>query len=193
MIIADFGSGNTCKNDFKIISQMIDKFAEALKETRDDVVIKWQLFQVAGGNVPLQYRMFDYAYGYAASYGYKTTASVFDPDSLKFLLRYDVPFVKIANNKELYYLQMSIPNNIPAIVSGVDLCCVSKYPATMDEYEKAFKPDALKKGISDHTIGWHLYKKYSPKMYEFHYCLDDSDGLDAGPWARRPKELKELL
>ena len=131
MIIADFGSGNTCKNDYNIIQNMIDEFVKAIGGTRDDVVIKWQLFQEAGANQPLNWRMFDYAYSYAHSYGYKTTASVFDPDSVKFLLRYPIPFVKYANNVKLP--TSLVPENVTLIRSGHDMACISEYPATMEQ------------------------------------------------------------
>lgn len=186
MIILDFGSGNTCKNDLDYAMRMIDELAKV--DTKKQSIIKWQLFVVAGDNLPLKRTIFDKAFGYATSKGFQTTASVFDLDSFYFLSRYPVPFIKIANNCDI-----QLPTTIKILKSGKDLCCISNYPATVDEYEKAFKPAALKKGISDHTTDWTLYRKYSPAVYEVHYKLDDSTGLDAGPFARTPEQLREIF
>ncbi len=191
MIIVDFGSGNTCLNNCKIIDKMIDTFAEYDKKRES--IIKWQLFKEAGNNIPLQFQKFDYAYNYAAKLGFQTTASVFDVESLGFLKRYPIPFIKIANNFKLDKIKDYIPSWMKIIRSGKDMCCISKYPATINDYETEFKEKELREGISDHTIDWTLYKKYKPKIYEFHFCLDDSTGLDAGTFARRPKQLKEIF
>ena len=85
------------------------------------------------------------------------------------------------------------------------LACVSKYPAKISSYEKTysrevtplidfegFEEHILKKSISDHTTNWDLYKKYRPKIYECHYKLEDSTGLDAGPFAMTPEQLLEI-
>jgi len=191
MIIIDFGSGNTSQNSCKIIDKMIDTLAEYDKKRQS--IIKWQLFRAAGRNVPLLYNKFDYAYSYAAKLGFKTTASVFDAESLGFLLRYPIPFVKIANGYHTHEFLKGVPEKIKVIISGLDMSCISEYPATIEQYESKFKEKDLKAGISDHTTDWTLYKKYKPKIYEFHFCLDDSTGPDAGPFARRPKQLKEFF
>ena len=47
--------------------------------------------------------------------------------------------------------------------------------------------------ISDHTTDFQLYNKYKPKIYECHYKLEDSTGLDAGEFARTPEQLAEIL
>jgi sialic acid synthase SpsE len=123
---------------------------------------------------------------------------------LNFLLRYKVPFIKIANKPVLYDTVMrEITVDTPVIVSwnkrrpqGINMkymCCVSKYPAKLSDYEDSFNPDELKAGISDHTDNWSLYNKYRPDVYEVHYMLPDSNGLDAGPFARVPDQLKEIL
>ena len=91
MIILDFGSGNTCKNSRRYITQMIDELA-AVDTGKQEIVIKWQLFADCQPNIPLEYHVFDYAYQYAKHLGYKTTASVFDMESLCYLLSYDIPF-----------------------------------------------------------------------------------------------------
>lgn len=211
MFILDFGSGNTCKNDEDYIVRMIDELIEVDKtpESRRPV-IKWQLFKKAGENVPMTRDAFEFAYKYALRAGYKTTASVFDEESLKLLLEYDVPFIKIANQTELYQLLKKIPRGVPAAVSynpmsGVGpteymnsigdflLACISKYPADVVSYEAVFSVGSLTSGISDHTLDWRLYEKYRPWNYECHYKLDDSTGLDAGLFARTPKQLSEVL
>jgi sialic acid synthase SpsE len=51
----------------------------------------------------------------------------------------------------------------------------------------------LRRGISDHTPNLDLWRKYRPEVYERHFCLDDSTGADAGPFASRPKEWREVL
>lgn len=189
MIILDFGSGNTCKNDKAYVKKMIDGLVHV--DSRDkEVVIKWQLFLQAGDNVPLEPAVFDYAYHYAKELGYATTASVFDTESLKLLLGYDVPFIKIANRPDLWWLANE-QSDVPVLVSGQDMYCVSEYPATVEQYEAL----GLYSGcnISDHTTDFTLYHKYRPKVIEFHYKLPDSTGLDAGPFAKTPEVLKEIL
>jgi sialic acid synthase SpsE len=203
LIILDFGSGNTCKNDTAYIRRMIDSLADLTP--RRDIVIKWQLFTEAGENVPLNHHCFEFAYKYAQSKGFKTTASVFDKASLDYLLTFDVPFVKLANCKRSRDLHVHIPRGIPIIASVSDnccidmmdnaiyLCCVSKYPAIASDYETGFNDEWLAEGISDHTVNFELYKMYEPYEYECHYKLDDSTGLDAGDFARTPERLREIL
>lgn len=218
MIIADCGSGNSCKNDVNIARQMVFELAQL---RIPGLVIKWQLFKQAGDNVPLGREVFDAAYHYAmTNFGIETTASVFDKDSIDFLLTYRIPFVKIANNKNSKSLINNVPINImngsatPIIISTEDenykcirkfetentetiiptniIYCISKYPATMKEYELKFG-ESLREGISDHTTNFDLFNKYQPKVYEFHFKLEDTIGLDAGEFARTPKQIKEWL
>jgi sialic acid synthase SpsE len=203
MIILDFGSGNTCKNNYKIIAEMIDELAKV--DTERVSIIKWQLFLSAGDNIPLKQGSFDFAYSYAQTYGFKTTSSVFDQTSLDFLLNYKVPFIKIANKPTLYKeLIPKIPNHISVVASWnkrnlmeymnvKPLCCISKYPAKFEDYEDEFNPEDLIKGISDHTTDFRLYKKYRPEVYEVHFKLYTNTGLDTGPFAKTPAQLKEIL
>ena len=206
MIILDFGSGNTCQNDFTIIRRMIDELKE-VDTGKHEVVIKWQLFTDCPPNEPLHRRVFNYACAYAYKKGYQTTASVFDADSLQFLLTYDIPFVKIANRPDLYWLAGEVPENIPVYYSVGDrfveqdlgegqdeiLYCVSKYPATVSDYEDTFPAGGLCYAISDHTTDFTLYHKYKPSIYECHYKLNDSTGPDSGDFARTPEQLREVL
>ena len=147
---------------------------------------------------------FKHAYDYAKNLGYKSTASVFDEESLKYLLTFDVPFVKIANNRKLDYLSSLIPRGVKIIrsVSTIEeykktkiyncdnLICVSNYPAKKSEY-----PSYLNglDNLSDHTPNWDLYNEYLPNIYECHFKLEDSTGLDSGEFARTPEQLKEII
>jgi sialic acid synthase SpsE len=152
-IILDAGSGNTCKNDIGYIEKMIDE-VKAVDTGKHEIIFKWQLFQKAGANVPLKLACFRHAYEYAEDLGYKTTASVFDMDSLKYLLSYNVPFIKIANNRKLDWLIGEIPRKVPVYVSIgseleyncittdleiISLLCISRYPAEIQDYEKLYK------------------------------------------------------
>ena len=206
MLILDFGSGNTCRNSLDYVKRMLRELAE-VDPHNHEVVIKWQLFEVWGKNTPLLRQVYAEACKIARGYGYETTASIFDLSSLDFLLRmhyssgYEVPFIKIANNIKLKYLSERIPEDIRLIRSVGDpdsfgqdcMCCVSKYPAKREQYEKVFTEEQLRQGISDHTINWDLYNKYRPEIFECHYRLADSIGLDAQAFARTPKDLMEIL
>lgn len=204
LIIVEMGSGNTCRNNKQIVEEMIDEVI--LRDTRKhDVIFKWQLFNNVPPNVPLTRTMFQYAYHYAKRYGYDTTASVFDYGSLKYLETFNVPFVKIANNQSLYWLGHLSRN--PVYIScrayvqycainnfAYSLCCVSKYPATQRQYVYNFEEHLLRLGISDHTIGLDLYKKYQPAVWEKHFVLEhDDSNPDGGPFAITPEELGAIL
>lgn len=219
-IILDFGSGNTCLNDWPYAKRMIDEL-KAVDTGKHEVIIKWQLFKEAGKNIPLSRDIFYLAYNYAQELGYQTTSSVFDKDSLDYLLKFDIPFVKIANRRDLDYLIGLIPRQIPVYVSkgnaedisihnGIEMICVSKYPALLKDYEpildfckSVWRCGYLKRNdegmwkinlaVSDHTIDFDLWHKYQPQIIEWHYKLEDSTGLDAGPFARTPEQLKEVL
>lgn len=216
-IIIDLGSGNTCKNDWDYAKRMIDEI-DKIDTRKHEVILKWQLFEKAGGNVPLDWYIFNKAYRYAGVLGYKTTASVFDKSSLIYLLEYDVPFIKIANNRDLDYLIGEIPRRIPVYVSNNDiniystlkgfgncniLFCKSSYPASivdyleLDYFTNKYDPDKKVReffdGISDHTTDWQIFNEYNPNIYECHFKLEDSTGLDAGEFARTPRQLAEIL
>ncbi len=201
-IILDL-SANTFKNDKDYVRKMIDEIYK-IDNKIHAIIFKTQLFEKAGENIPLEYDVFEYMYKYANSFGYKVTSSVFDLHSLQFLLHYSVPFIKIANNRDLDWLVGHIPRKIPFYMShtnnnpkydnnAVYLACISKYPATMQDYEENFKDKNLEFAISDHTTNWDLYNYYTPMIYECHYKLSDSTGLDAGEFARTPEQLAEIL
>ena len=199
-IILDFGSGNTCRNDKTIVKRMIDELAKVDKKRQ--CIIKWQLFKNTGDNIPLERDVFLYAYDYARKLGFKTTASIFDEESLCFLLYRDIPFIKIANNRSTYHLVDKIPRTMPVYISydneaylpkclgdkDEGLYCISKYPANIEDYKEGFPAF-----ISDHTVGTYFFRLWGTKIIEKHYKLKDSTGLDAGPWAITPSELKEVL
>jgi sialic acid synthase SpsE len=211
-IILDFGSGNTCRNNLELVRRMIDEL-KAVDTGKHKIIIKWQLFKNAGANIPLDHKIFSFAYNYAKILGYKTTASVFDKSSLDFLLNYEVLFVKIANRRDLDWLIGCVPRKMPVYVSissseeldkalycnhiinqEIDraLYCVSQYPAETKQY-RVLGYGSLKHGFSDHTIGLELFKEIEPRLWEKHYKLSDSTGLDAGPFAITPEELREIL
>ena len=206
-IILDFASATTCKNDKEYIKRMIDELA-AVDSGKHEVIIKWQLFEKACEILdppvePLKRDLFRWAYHYAKEKGYQTTASVFDLPSLKYLLEYDIPFVKLANRPDLYWLAREVPRKISVyrsihwddtvIDNEKTLCCISKYPAKPIEYSTDFKVMDLKQGISDHTTDFALYYLYLPEIIEWHYKLSDSTGYDAGEFARTPEQLREIL
>jgi len=203
-IILDFGSGNSCLNDKKIVKKMYDELKK-IDTGKHQIICKWQLFKEAGMNIPLNRDVFDFAYKYGNKLGYLVTSSVFDKDSLDFLLQYDIPMIKIANNRELDWLIGEVPRKISVYVSGnknladipyhglKSMTCISKYPAEIEEYEKYYFPHQIKRAVSDHTTNWDLFNKYKPEIIEVHYGLPDSTGLDAGPFMRTPAMLKEVL
>ena len=210
-IILDI-SANTHNNYWPYLKRMLDEL-KAIDTGKNEIIIKHQLFEKAGKNIPLRHSVFQCARSHAEGLGYKTTASVFDLSSLKFLLNYNVLFVKIANRRDLDWLISEIPRKIPIYLSSdntkvmpcndnfyeCEICkpitymaCVSKYPATIEDYENTGW-NLKSVAISDHTAGLDLYKKYQPAIWEKHFKLSDSTGLDAGPFAITPKELAEIL
>lgn len=223
-VILDLSSGNTCCNDKTIVKQMINAI-KAIDTGKHEIILKAQLSLPDGINLPLDHDVFDYMYRYGNEQGYKVTSSVADLESLKFLLQYDVPFVKLPNDRKLdwlidyisrgmlIYKSVEKANVYDSFRKIVSLYCISKYPATLEDYELLFKPDYgilwgdkhhcesdIKRrligrniGISDHTIGLELYKKYQPAIWEKHFKLPDSTGPDAGEFAITPDELREIL
>lgn len=203
MLILDMGSGNTCLNSIEIACQMVKQAADL---NIKDTIIKWQLFTKAGDNIPLSHEVFERAYRYASVLGLRTTASVFDKESVEFLTTFGVPFIKIANTQASKDMIKLIPESMPLIIS-IDtadkfalqvekrdvkfIYCISKYPAKKEDYEKF--GDKLKYGISDHTDNFDLYKKYKPEIYECHFKIGSSRGLDAGSFARTSKQVRENI
>lgn len=211
MIILDFGSGMTCRNDRQTINKMIEELAKVDPDRK--CVVKFQLW--SKGTEPqclqLEWDKFAWAFDVGSKYGFRVTASVFDKPSLDFLLGYDVPFIKLANRPYLRHLARYVPRGIPivySVESDGDYCeladsgigetdevmlCVSQYPAPNDEYEEVRGGLDLKEGVSDHTIGLDLWRKYHPTVWEKHFKLPDQRGPDCGPWCITPSELVEVL
>jgi sialic acid synthase SpsE len=197
--IFDCGSGNSCKNSIDYACKMVKAIADL---GLNDVTVKWQLFKELGKNTPLSHEVFERAYRYGAVLGLRTTASVFDKESLDFLMTFGVPFIKLANNKQSQAMLDKIPESMPVVYSTDDpefktdrentdiIYCVSKYPADLGDYYKF--GDKLSNGLSDHTTSWALYQKHSPKIYECHFKLADTTGLDAGSFARLPENIKKM-
>lgn len=207
-IILDI-SANTHRNDEAYYKRMIDELAK-VDTRKHEVILKWQLWSgKMGKNIGAHIGLFYYMARWAwKKHQYKTTASVFDKESLSSLLLinpevegYELPFIKIANNRELDYLIGEIPRKYQVYKSvstmkeyyddredGVyPLFCVSEYPANIKDYPKTVRR------ISDHTIGLRLWHRNYPSILEKHYKLSDSTGLDAGDFAITPSKLKEIL
>lgn len=200
--------GMMCKNDKSIVKKMIDS---AIKNTPSNIklIFKWQLYNFVKTYVeiiPLKPETFEYAYDYATCLGYETTASVFDQRSLDYLKQFKVPFIKIACKTNLYDFRKnmwSLDGNYKTVISvenkndfaamstsGAVLCCIPKYPATIQEYESEFG-ELLHYSISDHTVGLDLYNKYKPIIFEKHFYMDGLDSWDKD-WAIKPKDLQKL-
>jgi len=208
LAIIDCGSGNTCRNDKKTVKKMIDEIAR-IDHGKHEIILKFQLWSIynpQGENIRLEEDVFDYAYWYGNSLGYPVTASVFDLDSLWFLLEHDIPLVKIANRRELYDLVYSVPRRIPVYISydnpvylpeslgtqDKKLYCISKYPSDISDY---WGEDNLRY-LSDHTIDLKLFNTHAweLKVYECHFALEGQKGLDVECGiCKTPKMLKEIL
>ena len=217
MIILDLGNGGVLHNDNETIRKTIDSVAEI--DTKRECILKFQLFISIQNKVQLRRDVFHRAWEYATSLGFHCTSSAFDYDSVQFLSLYEVPFVKISNHPHLkkerivndcrksfisYSAQQFPLENVLLSVSDAEefnrftgrevalLCCVSEYPAKAEDYEKRFTADQLQTGLSDHTVGLDLYKKYRPKIFEKHYVLDEVTDKPR-PYCMGPRELKNLL
>lgn len=205
-IILDIAA-NTHKNSKRYIKRMMDEVI-ALDSHKHTIIFKHQWFQgviksPAGDNIPLDPDVFASSYKHGEKKGYRVTSSVFDVVSLGMLLEYDIPFVKIACRPELYWLMGLVPRKHRIYVSynGVQgprryntdmevFACVAEYPASEESY--AWSHGHV--NLSDHTVGLELFKKRKYlERWEKHLKLDDSTGLDAGPFAITPTELGEIL
>jgi sialic acid synthase SpsE len=201
MIILDTGSGNGQGNSISYQKEVIDSIADNKGDL--NIIIKYQLFLEAGINKPLKRGVFEKAFQYAKKKGIQVTASVFDMDSLRYLQEFDIPFIKLANNDDCHKLARGIKTpmvvSYPAIAEMgkrdaiIPLCCVSRYPAQMVQYEHNFTHYWLTQGISDHTEGFEMYHKYEPSVYEKHYILKhDKTNPDGGVFAMTADDWGEL-
>jgi sialic acid synthase SpsE len=207
-LILEMQDGMMCKNSKSVVKDMIDAAINNIS-SNINLIFKWQLYTKIKTYVeiiPLKHEIFEFAYQYAALLGYKTTASVFDQESLNYLQKFNVPFIKIACKTDLYDFRKnmwSLDGNFKTVISvenkndfatmaasGSLLCCIPKYPAMISEYESEFG-ELLYYGISDHTVGLDLYNKYMPVLYEKHFYMDGLDSWDKD-WAIKPEELQKL-
>ena len=201
-IILDMGSGNTCRNRYDIAKRMVDVVADS-DSRKHEVIFKWQLFFDEPPNKPLHHTLFAGIYAYAEHRGYRTTSSVFDEASLKFLLDFDIPFVKLACREHVYPLHKLVPRRLPIYVSlkpgsfaalhlmhhDVSLCCIPQYPAKLEDYPTG------RHNYSDHVEGLGLWEREAPEIWEKHFVLkkDDPDNPDAAGHAIGPEELRQIL
>ena len=208
--IFDVGSGASLP-DFEAVIAIVDALEPILehKKTNPDleIIIKTQLFKDIPPNKPLDRDVFLYLKNYGESKGFQVTASVFDLDSLSFLLVHDPCFVKIACRPDLYWLAGEVPRKIPIVVSydvrdelvnwdrlppkyNYPLACVPTYPAKIEDYKF---PGRLY--ISDHTVGLELFKQEAPVVWEKHFVLKKNDPTNPdsmGGFALDPEELKQI-
>jgi sialic acid synthase SpsE len=205
MIILDMGGGDVCKNNIKLAEDMVKTVAKVDRFRR--CVLKWQLFTRIGGKTPLNRALFERMYWLGVDLGFKTTASVFDLESWKFLERFMPVWVKIPNTEVARSLVKEI--EIPKVISlpsylfetwaedQIDeemlMCVVSEYPTTYDKYTTTFTDEQLEMGISDHTTTTNLYTCYMPPVYEKHFVIPACNTDKPRPYAIGPDELKELL
>ena len=198
-IILDYPANNHQNNKAKI-KKAVDQI-KAIDSGKHEIFFKTQLFRHAGDNLACTEEMFEYFYNYCSKLDYKCTASVFDKPSLDFLLKFDVPFIKIACNEKYYHLIGEIPRKYKVLVSVAsrgsappfnvyEMSCVPEYPAIREDYYENF--DDLD-NLSDHTVGLELVRYADPMIWEKHLKLDDSIGPDAGSFAATPDELKSIL
>jgi len=210
-IVLDVGSGNTITS-FEVAKRVVDEISK-VDNGKHEIILKAQLFRDQPPNEHLKKNVFVALWEYGNNHGYKVTASVFDLESLKFLLSFrDLPFIKIACRPELYWLIGEIPRRTsvyvsykPTLLKAMDmvtqpviaealiteLLCIPEYPAKIEDYGDALLGYAY---VSDHTVGLELLKKWRPEIWEKHFVLKHDDtNPDAGPFAITPEELKEAL
>lgn len=201
-IILDY-SANTHKNDFATIDRILGELQE-IREGHNEVTIKAQLFKRAGKNIVCKKRAFEYLYNKAIGIGFKCTASVFDKESLLFLVKnFDIDFVKFSCNRmqndlvefvpsKVKIFQSVSPDRISIDLVGEDtgrvyMLCVPSYPANLGDYPIGYSI------ISDHVVGLSLWNRDTPIIWEKHLMAEDSTGLDAGPFAITPKQLTGII
>ena len=215
MLILNCGSGETCKNELSQIKLMVKTIADLQKQTKKEIIIKWQLFEYLPGLISLNHESFGFAYHLAKEYKLQTTASVFDYHSSKYLNNFDVPFVKIACRPNCYHLIKLHSQEIYVSINNPDLfkilkkdfpnkklhfmCCVPKYPNSEtdsimieNEYRSMFYGN-LSDAISDHTVGFNLYTRYQPMIWEKHFYVTGQTGVDTGSFACNEETIKEIL
>ena len=207
--IFDVGSGASLPNKQAVIDTVdaLEPVLEHKKRHQDlEIIIKTQLFRDIPPNTPLDREIFLWLKDYGEKKGFQVTSSVFDIESLAFLLAHDPCLVKIACRPDLYWLVGEVPRKIPTLVSydrrdhtslnniprktDYTLACVPTYPANIKDY---FIGNGL--WISDHTVGLELFKRTNPAIWEKHFVLkkNDPNNPDSmGGFALDPEELKQI-
>jgi len=214
-------SANTFKNDVNYFKRMVDEIKK-IDSKEYKITFKTQLFEptskAAEVNECLLHDTFIEMHRYCNQSGYQLTSSVFDLYSLKFLLEFNIPFVKIACRPETYFLLGFIPRKIHVYIStdcrkncsdfpyyGNEhlLECIPEYPASEEDYLKhSFQKGRWELNISDHTPGMYLFKKFvdykkmeeGTYIFEMHYVLErDAKNPDAGLFAKTIDELRGML
>lgn len=208
IIILDLGSGNGRGNVIQYQREVID-YINFIDRHRHKIILKYQLFQKARPNIPLDPKVFDECFAYGTRLGYQVTASVFDKPSLKFLLEYPVPFVKIACQRDKYPLVGEVKRRIDVLVSveAKDteaqahltccrlLLCVPDYPAAVKSYG-VIERFSWYAGVSDHTEGLELWKSNHAKveLWEKHFTMErDPKNPDAAAHSLDKAGLKEMI
>lgn len=198
-------SANTHKNKNSLIEEILYEL-DKYRKNDHEIIIKAQLFNkdVGGENIVCEKKSFEFMHKISLRLGFKCTASVFDLESAKFLINnFDIPFIKFACDKKYNEIEDIIPHKIKIIssispknnsfdllksdTSRIYMLCVPSYPAKIDDYPIGFSC------ISDHVKGLSLYNRDSPIIWEKHLKMETSTGLDAGPFAITPKELRGIL
>lgn len=205
-LVLDIGSGATLPD-----GKACRRFVDAVKGSDKDVVLKAQLFTDIPPNKPLDHEVFDELFIYGLEQDVAVTASVFDSESLHFLLAHqELPFVKIACRPDLYHLGVAVPRSIPVYASydvrtleadsvpkhfDIRLACVPEYPAPYRDYSRWVRWSSL----SDHTKGLELFEEMvwdidELVVWEKHLCDSrDPANPDSGPFALQIHELDKIL
>jgi N,N'-diacetyllegionaminate synthase len=205
-IIAEVGSTHMGKIEYakEAVDRCIDLGVDA---------IKFQLFPnsedfTKSGNVWLSPDMYLEIVDYADNQ-IDVTASVFDEDSYRFLLKTKPPFIKFAysQNRRWNWIDDTLENGIEAVVScdimsdrkvapeATKLFCVPRYPV----YEKLVFDELFPRfdGFSDHTLGYAQTLEAvleGAKIIEKHMTLNHSDIVCPDSYfALRPAELAGMV
>lgn len=189
--IAEFGSCHLNKKEY--IQEFIEKALEAGADS-----VKFQLFPnephwIGSGNVYLERKNFEYAMSLAPN---QVSASVFDEDSLHYLISLKPKFIKFAFSKrqEWNWFQKCIESEIGIIltttiwdktpINAIKLTTAYQNNETLypNPYMMDFSglfPEYFQ-GYSDHSIGWHnahQAKLAGAQVIEKHLKLDKPDIL----------------
>jgi len=135
-------------------------------------------------------------FNYGKKLGIEVFFSVFDVERVAWCEEIGVYSYKLAfsqrNNHDL--IEAIRATGKPLLISGVDLYCVPKYPAFIEDLHFDNVDFKVIQGYSDHTVGLDAAKiaiARGAQIIEKHFCFDHSTGIDA-PWSMTPAELAEL-